>query len=99
MADSLLLSMNKLILFDIDGTLLLIDNLADLAFRAMTREVYGLECTFREISYAGKTDPQILEEVLTLHGFDERPSGPATKCLLRSTAHTLITMPTGIPIR
>jgi len=71
MADSLLLSMNKLILFDIDGTLLLIDNVADLAFRAMTTEVYGLECTFREISYAGKTDPQILEEVLTLHGFDD----------------------------
>jgi phosphoglycolate phosphatase len=61
----------KLILFDIDGTLLLIDNLADLAFRAMTREVYGLECTFREIRYAGKTDPVILEEVLKLHGFDE----------------------------
>jgi len=60
----------KLILFDIDGTLLLIDSLADLAFRAMTRDVYGLECTFREISYAGKTDPAILEEVLKLHGFD-----------------------------
>jgi phosphoglycolate phosphatase len=60
--------MKKLILFDIDGTLLLIDNLADCAFRAMTREVYGLECTFREISYAGKTDPAILQE---LHGLDE----------------------------
>jgi phosphoglycolate phosphatase len=60
----------KLILFDIDGTLLLIDSLADLAFRAMTRDVYGLECTFREISYAGKTDPAIMEEVLTLHGVD-----------------------------
>lgn len=63
--------MNKLILFDIDGTLLLIDNLADLAFRAMTREVYGFECTFTDISYAGKTDPAILKEVLTLHGFDD----------------------------
>jgi phosphoglycolate phosphatase-like HAD superfamily hydrolase len=61
---------HKLILFDIDGTLLLIDTLADLAFRAMTKEVYGLESTFKDISYAGKTDPKILEEVLTLHGFD-----------------------------
>ena len=63
--------MDKLILFDIDGTLLLIDSLADMAFRAMTREVYGHECSFMEISYAGKTDPAILEEVLHLHGFDE----------------------------
>ena len=36
----------------------------------MTKEVYVLECTFREISYAGKADTKILEEVLTLHGFD-----------------------------
>jgi phosphoglycolate phosphatase-like HAD superfamily hydrolase len=62
--------MEKLILFDIDGTLLFIDQLAERAFRAMTRDVYGLECSFREISYAGKTDPAILEEVLALHGFD-----------------------------
>ena len=49
---------HKLILFDIDGTLLLIDTLADLAFRAMTKEVYGLECTFKDISYAGKDRPE-----------------------------------------
>ncbi len=62
---------DKLILFDIDGTLLVIDSLADRAFRAMTRVVYGLECTFKEIPYPGKTDPKILEEVLTLHGVDD----------------------------
>ncbi len=62
---------DKLILFDIDGTLLVIDNLADRAFRTMTKLVYGVECTFREIRYAGKTDPKILEEVLTLHGVDD----------------------------
>jgi phosphoglycolate phosphatase-like HAD superfamily hydrolase len=60
----------KLILFDIDGTLLVIDTLADLAFRAMTKDVYGLECSFKEISYAGMTDPRILEEVLKLRGID-----------------------------
>jgi len=61
----------KLILFDIDGTLLVIDTLADLAFRAMTKEVYGVECSFKEISYAGMTDPRILEEVLKLRGIDD----------------------------
>jgi phosphoglycolate phosphatase-like HAD superfamily hydrolase len=61
----------KLILFDIDGTLLVIDTLADLAFRAMTKEVYGVECSFKEINYAGMTDPRILEEVLKLRGIDD----------------------------
>ena len=61
----------KLILFDIDGTLLVIDALADLAFRAMTKEVYGVECSFKEIIYAGMTDPRILEEVLKLRGIDD----------------------------
>ena len=61
----------KLILFDIDGTLLVIDTLSDLAFRAMTKEIYGVECSFKEISYAGMTDPRILEEVLKLRRIDD----------------------------
>jgi len=61
----------RLILFDIDGTLLVLDTLADLAFRAMTKEIYGVECSFKEISYAGMTDPRILEEVLKLRGVDD----------------------------
>lgn len=61
----------KLILFDIDGTLLVIDTLADLAFRAMTKKVYKIECSFKEINYAGMTDPQILEEVLKQRGIDD----------------------------
>ena len=42
-----------------------------MAFWAMTGEVYGIECTFKEINHAGKTDPKILEEVLTVRGVDE----------------------------
>jgi phosphoglycolate phosphatase-like HAD superfamily hydrolase len=37
----------------------------------MTTEVYGVECSFKEISYAGMTDPRILEEVLMLRGIDD----------------------------
>jgi phosphoglycolate phosphatase-like HAD superfamily hydrolase len=37
----------------------------------MTKEVYGVECSFKEISYAGMTDPRILEEVLKLRGIDD----------------------------
>jgi beta-phosphoglucomutase-like phosphatase (HAD superfamily) len=60
----------KLVLFDIDGTLMNLEVLAEEAFRSMTKEVYGMECSFFEISYSGKTDPQILEEVLMQRGFD-----------------------------
>ena len=87
----------KLILFDIDGTLLVIDTLADMAFRAMTKEVYGVECSFKEISYAGMTDPRILEEVLKLRGIDDETIAAAMMKRLKNTAHTLIILPAAIP--
>ena len=42
-----------------------------MAFLSLTMDVYGIECTFKEINHAGKTDPKILEEVLTVRGVDE----------------------------
>ena len=59
----------KLVLFDIDGTLVSTGGAGirsmDLAFDAL----FGIKDAFREISMAGKTDPQIMKEGLKLHGF------------------------------
>jgi len=60
----------RLILFDIDGTL--IDSggagarSLDLAFK----EMFGVDHAFRGIEMAGKTDPQIVKEALLAHAID-----------------------------
>ncbi len=64
--------MPKLLLFDIDGTL--IDS-GGAGTRALTRafnEVYSIQDAFSSIRMAGKTDVQIVKEGLNLHNI---PSG------------------------
>ena len=58
----------KLLLFDIDGTLLSTDGAARDAFHAALLEVYGTAGPIDTHSFAGKTDPQIARELLTLAG-------------------------------
>ncbi|HEX6587931.1 MAG TPA: HAD hydrolase-like protein [Longimicrobiales bacterium] len=55
----------KLVLFDIDGTLLSTDGAARDAFHAALLEVYGTAGPIETHSFAGKTDPQIARELLT----------------------------------
>jgi phosphoglycolate phosphatase len=65
-----ILKIMKLILFDIDGTL--IDSggagvrSLDLAFKKM----FDVDNAFTGVEMAGKTDPQIVREGLELHGID-----------------------------
>lgn len=62
--------MNKLVLFDIDGTL--IDS-GDAGGRALTkvfREILCIGNAFVDIRMAGKTDIQIIREGLMTHGLD-----------------------------
>jgi phosphoglycolate phosphatase-like HAD superfamily hydrolase len=54
--------MNKLILWDIDGTLLYSGGVAGEAMRAAMGRVYGSASTEARHSYAGKTDRQIILE-------------------------------------
>jgi phosphoglycolate phosphatase len=61
----------KLILFDIDGTLLSTDGAAKRAFHATLLDVYGTAGPIDTHSFAGKTDPQIARELLTLAGLAE----------------------------
>jgi phosphoglycolate phosphatase-like HAD superfamily hydrolase len=54
--------MNKLILWDIDGTLIYSGGVAGEAMRAAMRSVYGSVSTAERHLYAGKTDQQIILE-------------------------------------
>jgi phosphoglycolate phosphatase-like HAD superfamily hydrolase len=60
-----------LILFDIDGTLVLGARCHYQAFVEAVKKFYGMEDDISGINYAGKTDPQILGEVLALGGLND----------------------------
>ena len=62
--------MRRLILFDIDGTLLK-GGPAKEAFTSAMEETYGAVGPLKRVSFGGKTDPQIARELLTLAGLDD----------------------------
>ena len=64
--------MERLILFDIDGTILTSNGVAARAFRAALEEVFGTSGPREGYSFAGKTDPQIARDLLTAAGLEER---------------------------
>jgi phosphoglycolate phosphatase-like HAD superfamily hydrolase len=57
----------KLLLFDIDGTLLTTNGAGRPAVESALAELVGRPVSTDGISFSGKTDPQILREVLTLN--------------------------------
>ncbi|NYB52948.1 MAG: HAD family hydrolase [Methanobacteriaceae archaeon] len=61
-----------LTLFDIDGTLVRGARCHYMAFVHSVSKFYGMEEDISGINYAGKTDPQILREVLELGGIPEK---------------------------
>jgi phosphoglycolate phosphatase-like HAD superfamily hydrolase len=58
----------KLVLFDIDGTLLSTEGAARRAFHAALLDVYGTAGPIETHSFGGKTDPQIAHELLAHAG-------------------------------
>lgn len=60
--------MKRLVLFDIDGTLLTADGAPRRAFHRAMLEVYGTAGPVANHRFDGKTDPQIARELLTLAG-------------------------------
>ncbi|MGH7502618.1 MAG: HAD family hydrolase [Longimicrobiales bacterium] len=60
--------MKRLILFDIDGTLLSTRGAAKRAFERAMLEVYGTTGPIATHSFSGKTDPQIARELLRAAG-------------------------------
>jgi phosphoglycolate phosphatase-like HAD superfamily hydrolase len=58
----------RLVLFDIDGTLLTATQVSKLALIDALAEVYGLRGPLPEYDFSGKTDPQIARDVMLLSG-------------------------------
>ena len=62
--------MNRLVLFDIDGTLVH-GGPAKAAFELAMKRVFGTAGPIESHSFSGKTDPQIARELLRLAGFQD----------------------------
>lgn len=63
--------MTRLILFDIDGTILTTNSAAKRAFHRALLEVHGTAGPIDTHRFDGKTDPQIARELLRLAGLDD----------------------------
>jgi phosphoglycolate phosphatase-like HAD superfamily hydrolase len=63
--------MKKLILFDIDGTLIYGSKFHDYSFSVAFKKVYGVDATIDKTLTAGKTDKRIIIEVLKEKGVPE----------------------------
>lgn len=59
----------KLVLFDIDGTLLHDGGAARHAYDAALHDIYGYDGELSRYDFSGRTDPQITEMVLTEAGY------------------------------
>jgi phosphoglycolate phosphatase len=62
--------MERLVLFDIDGTLLSTNGAAARAFRQALQEVFGTSGPASGYSFAGRTDPQIARDLLAMAGIE-----------------------------
>jgi phosphoglycolate phosphatase-like HAD superfamily hydrolase len=63
--------MNRLILFDIDGTLLSTNGAARRAFERALLDIYGTTGPIESHPFDGKTDPQIARELLSAAGLTD----------------------------
>ncbi len=61
----------RLVLFDIDGTLLSAGGISARALAATLHETFGTEGASASYDYSGKTDPQIVRELMGAAGFAE----------------------------
>lgn len=74
----------KLLLFDIDGTLLLTHGLGRSSLQQAVRDVLGEEVHPDRISFSGKTDPRILRELLAAHDIEVGPGDAAFAQILET---------------
>lgn len=74
----------RVVLFDIDGTLLHAGSLPRRAFGAALREVFGTAGTVADHDFAGKTDFQIAREILELAGVSRARIEAALPALMES---------------
>jgi len=71
----------KLLLFDLDGTILHAKHAAGcVPFDLALRDVFGVDVSIRRIRPDGKTDPLIVRELLALAGNHAAPDAAAMAC-------------------
>ena len=75
--------MKKLVLFDIDGTLLWTDGAGRRAIHAALRAELGLVGPFDGVRFDGKTDPQIVRELLVAARHDAAVSEARVEAICR----------------
>ncbi len=63
----------KLLLFDIDGTLLTSGGAGERALRCAVRERFGVDDDLKSVEIAGRTDSGIARQVLRRYGMPESP--------------------------
>jgi len=72
----------RLVLFDLDGTLLISDGIGRRALDAAFAERFGWAEATAGVSFAGATDPGIVRDVLGKHGVDPGRAGEVEQPLL-----------------
>lgn len=65
--------MSKLLLFDIDGTLVLTGEAGLFAFAETMRTVFGAEEDLSRVDFSGATDSGIIRQLFGLHGIEHVP--------------------------
>ena len=63
----------KLVLFDIDGTLILSGGAGTRSLYRAFQIRYGIEPDWTAIRFDGKTDPLIIQEIVSMYGVDDEP--------------------------
>ena len=75
----------KLLLFDIDGTILKTDGLGRRLIEDVFARLCGRPITAEQVSFSGKTDPQIVQEILLRNGFSASEAAQASEHVLNQT--------------
>lgn len=63
--------MNRLVLFDVDGTLVHTHGAGSRSVREALRQVYGRTGPMDRYDFHGRTDPQIVRELMRMAGLDD----------------------------
>ena len=83
--------MTKLVLFDIDGTILLTSGAGRRAIVTAIAEEVGSSEAMGSVRFDGKTDPQIVAELLAAAGHHEAPSPDRVESICRRYVELLAT--------
>ena len=67
----------KLLLFDIDGTLITSGGAGDHSLRLALKERFGIDEDFHDIEIAGRTDSGIARQIFAKHSLAETPAESA----------------------